>query len=285
MRNKLATQSLFALSQPGRRGAQFPAADVPVKPLEELIPAQALATAPTGLPEVTESDVNRRFVNLSTLNMCVDTHFYPLGSCTMKYNPKRHERHSSLPGIVDLHPYQKQADLQGMLGLLYEMQEMLDAFLDFARSESLGEPERIDPTPLIEGAVEKAIRAGGTVELGLLEKTDPITLRPPAFDRVLSNLIGNAMRYGSLARVSLRVGEETVAVIVEDNGPGIEPEHREAALKPFTRLDQSRNQDAGSGVGLGLAIAGDIARQHGGTIELGDSSELGGLKASIVLPR
>ncbi|MCA9007028.1 MAG: aminomethyl-transferring glycine dehydrogenase subunit GcvPB [Planctomycetaceae bacterium] len=125
MRNKLATESLFALSQPGRRGAEFPAADVPERPLSELIPTSALAAEPTGLPEVTESDVIRHFVNLSTLNMCVDTHFYPLGSCTMKYNPKRHERLASLPGIVDLHPYQNQADLQGMLGMLYEMQEML----------------------------------------------------------------------------------------------------------------------------------------------------------------
>lgn len=166
-----------------------------------------------------------------------------------------------------------------------EMQEMLDAFLDFARSESLGEPERIDPTPLIHAAVEKAIRAGGNVELGTIERTEPITLRAPAFDRAIGNLIGNAVRYGKMARVSLLVSENSVSVIVEDDGPGIPPEMREDALKPFTRLDQSRNQDAGSGVGLGLAIAGDIARQHGGAIELSESSDLGGLRAAIVLPR
>ncbi|QDT99072.1 aminomethyl-transferring glycine dehydrogenase subunit GcvPB [Gimesia aquarii] len=125
MRNQLATELLFALSQPGRRGALFPDSDVPEKPLNELIPQSALATNPTDLPEVTEPDVIRHFVNLSTLNMCVDTHFYPLGSCTMKYNPKRHERLAGLPGIVDLHPYQNPSDLQGMLELLYGMQEML----------------------------------------------------------------------------------------------------------------------------------------------------------------
>ncbi|WP_298860501.1 aminomethyl-transferring glycine dehydrogenase subunit GcvPB [uncultured Gimesia sp.] len=125
MRNQLATESLFGLSHHGRRAARFPSADVPVKPLDEIIPKSALSTKPTGLPEVTESDVIRHFVNLSTLNMCVDTHFYPLGSCTMKYNPKRHERLASLPGIVDLHPYQHLSDLQGMLELLYETQEML----------------------------------------------------------------------------------------------------------------------------------------------------------------
>ncbi len=125
MRNQSATELLFALSQPGRRGALFPESDVPVRPLDELLPPSALATEPTDLPEVAESDIIRHFVNLSTQNMCVDTHFYPLGSCTMKYNPKRHERLASLPGIVDLHPYQNQADLQGMLELLYETQEML----------------------------------------------------------------------------------------------------------------------------------------------------------------
>ncbi|MFK7777272.1 MAG: aminomethyl-transferring glycine dehydrogenase subunit GcvPB [Gimesia sp.] len=125
MRNQLATESLFALSHQGRRGTRFPSSDVPEKPLDELIPQSALSTEPTGLPEVTESDVIRHFVNLSTLNMCVDTHFYPLGSCTMKYNPKCHERIAGLPGIVDLHPYQNLSDLQGMLELLFETQEML----------------------------------------------------------------------------------------------------------------------------------------------------------------
>lgn len=125
MRNQLATELLFALSQPGRRGALFPDSDVPEKPMTELIPQSALAAKPSELPEVTEPDVIRHFVNLSTLNMCVDTHFYPLGSCTMKYNPKRHERLAGLPGIVDLHPYQNPSDLQGILELLYEMQEML----------------------------------------------------------------------------------------------------------------------------------------------------------------
>ena len=67
----------------------------------------------------------RHFVNLSTLNMSVDTHFYPLGSCTMKYNPKRNERLAGLPGMVDLHPYQPESTLQGMLELLYQSQQML----------------------------------------------------------------------------------------------------------------------------------------------------------------
>jgi glycine dehydrogenase subunit 2 len=125
MRNTLATQPLNNLSVPGRRAAVFPASDVPDRPLDELIPAGQQADGPPELPELTEPDVIRHFVNLSTLNMSVDTHFYPLGSCTMKYNPKRHERLASLPGLVDLHPYQTEAKSQGMLQILFEMQEML----------------------------------------------------------------------------------------------------------------------------------------------------------------
>lgn len=125
MRNRQATQLLSELSHAGRRGAEFPQSDVPDWPLEDLIPASDLAAAPPSLPELAEPDVVRHFVNLSTLNMSVDTHFYPLGSCTMKYNPKRHERLSRLPGIVDVHPHQTVANIQGLLALLHEMQEML----------------------------------------------------------------------------------------------------------------------------------------------------------------
>jgi glycine dehydrogenase subunit 2 len=125
MRNQQATQLLFELSHAGRRGATFPACDVPERPLAELLPADALADAPPPLPEVTEPDVIRHFVNLSTLNMSVDTHFYPLGSCTMKYNPKRHERLSRLPGLADLHPHADESQSQGMLQILFELQRML----------------------------------------------------------------------------------------------------------------------------------------------------------------
>ena len=125
MRNQQATQLLSELSHTGRRGAEYPDSDVPDWPLEDLIPVEFQATAPPALPELAEPDVVRHFVNLSTLNMSVDTHFYPLGSCTMKYNPKRHERLSGLPGIVDIHPHQTAGQIQGMLELLFEMQQML----------------------------------------------------------------------------------------------------------------------------------------------------------------
>lgn len=125
MRNKQATQLIFELSRPGRRAATLPPVDLPVAEVDELLPADQLADAPPPLPELTEGEVVRHFVNLSTLNMSVDTHFYPLGSCTMKYNPKRNERLASLPGLAAVHPLQSDNSVQGLLRLLYELQEML----------------------------------------------------------------------------------------------------------------------------------------------------------------
>ncbi|MFZ5833421.1 MAG: aminomethyl-transferring glycine dehydrogenase subunit GcvPB [Planctomycetota bacterium] len=125
MRNTRATKLLFELSNPGCRGQMLPPVDVPARGANELLPAEALADAPPPLPELSEPDVVRHFVNLSTYNMSVDTHFYPLGSCTMKYNPKRNERLASLPGMLELHPYQPASTLQGMLELLYRCQEFL----------------------------------------------------------------------------------------------------------------------------------------------------------------
>ena len=119
-------QLLFELSKPGCQAVRLPACDVPQRP-----PGRAAAGRrrwphePPPLPELAEPELVRHFVNLSTLNMSVDTHFYPLGSCTMKYNPKRNERLAGLPGLLDLHPYQPEATLQGLLELLYQSQQML----------------------------------------------------------------------------------------------------------------------------------------------------------------
>src|SRR5215469_15808084 len=125
MRNTQAIQPLFELSRPGRRAAVLPKCDVPMRPLDELLPGGSVAATPPPLVELTEPDVVRHFTNLSTLNMSVDTHFYPLGSCTMKYNPKRNERLVSLPGFADLHPYQPEETIPGLLELLFELQETL----------------------------------------------------------------------------------------------------------------------------------------------------------------
>ncbi len=125
MRNTKATQLLFEMSKPGLRVVRLPKCDVPIQPLEKMLPTGAISSSPSPLPELSEIDVIRHFTNLSTYNMSVDTHFYPLGSCTMKYNPKRNERLASMPGMVDLHPYQPESTVQGLLFLLHQCQHML----------------------------------------------------------------------------------------------------------------------------------------------------------------
>jgi glycine dehydrogenase subunit 2 len=125
MQSHQSTELLFDLSHKGRRTSFLPACDVPSADINELLPASVRAKAPPELPEVGEIDLVRHFTNLSKKNMSIDTNFYPLGSCTMKYNPKRHERLASLPGIVDLHPLQSDESVQGMLELLWNMQNIL----------------------------------------------------------------------------------------------------------------------------------------------------------------
>jgi glycine dehydrogenase subunit 2 len=127
MNNTQSTDLIFELSRPGRRCHRLPACDVPGgdQPLTAFLPADHLSEQPPPLPEVGEIDLVRHYLNLSTRNMCIDTNFYPLGSCTMKYNPKRHERLAALPGFAAVHPLQDDATVQGLLELLYEMQQFL----------------------------------------------------------------------------------------------------------------------------------------------------------------
>jgi glycine dehydrogenase subunit 2 len=116
---------LFETSRPGRRSDILPPSDVPDRPLEDLLPVEFQAKEPPPLPELGELDVVRHYTNLSTSNMAIDANFYPLGSCTMKYNPKRNERLAALPGLAQIHPYQDEASIQGLLGLLHAMQDYL----------------------------------------------------------------------------------------------------------------------------------------------------------------
>lgn len=167
-----------------------------------------------------------------------------------------------------------------------DMERLVDRFLSFARSDALeDDPEPVDLASLTRHLADNAARAGQNVVLGEVADPGPYPVRRAALERALENLLGNATRYGSLVRLSLVTGRGDLRFVVEDDGPGIPPDAREEALKPFARLDKARNQDKGSGVGLGLAIASDIARGHGGHLRLGDSADLGGLKVEFVLPR
>ncbi|MEO0361766.1 MAG: ATP-binding protein, partial [Pseudomonadota bacterium] len=169
-----------------------------------------------------------------------------------------------------------------------EMERMLEEFLAFARGERGEDISEVDPVELVEEVAADARRRGATVSV--LSTVDTpgrptASLRRTAMKRALANLVGNAMEFGSRIDVSARVARRFIEFTVEDDGPGIPEAAREAAFRPFERLDEARNQDKGGGVGLGLSIALDIARSHGGELSLHDSDRLGGLKARLRAPR
>jgi two-component system, OmpR family, osmolarity sensor histidine kinase EnvZ len=166
-----------------------------------------------------------------------------------------------------------------------DMERLVDEFLAFVRGDAMEEPEVVDPAHLIARAVENAVRGGHVVRLGPVEAAGPLRLRPQAVMRALENLIGNAVRFGKQVEVSLSVSDRMLRLVVEDDGPGIPRALRDEAVVPFKRLDAARDPNRGGGVGLGLSIAADIARSHGGALWLGESERLGGLRAELRLLR
>ncbi|WP_461371231.1 aminomethyl-transferring glycine dehydrogenase subunit GcvPB [Candidatus Darwinibacter acetoxidans] len=125
---------IFERSTPGRRGYRLPELDVPETPIDELIPQEYLRSEAPGLPEVSEPEVVRHYTQLSRLNHGVDVGFYPLGSCTMKYNPRVHEDVVGLPGLSAIHPYQPQETVQGALELIYNLSGHLAAIAGLAQA-------------------------------------------------------------------------------------------------------------------------------------------------------
>ncbi|MCB1368066.1 MAG: HAMP domain-containing protein [Rhodobacteraceae bacterium] len=169
-----------------------------------------------------------------------------------------------------------------------DMEEMLEEFLAFARGDSLEQIEKTDPAALLQQLASDTSRSGDTIELVLpSEGPSPVlvAMRPNAVRRALDNLVTNALRYGSRCRIELAITDSDIVFTVEDDGPGIPPDQRRRAVRPFVRLDTARNQNRGTGVGLGLAIVMDIAGSHGGRLDLRDSVSLGGLRAELHLPR
>ena len=176
-------------------------------------------------------------------------------------------------------------EIDALMRDVADMERLLDEFLAFARDDALDDPANVDPGDLIRDIVEKSVRSGKSVRLAGISGEGQVMLRPIAVTRALENLVGNAVRYGRNCDVRLTITERSVRFSIADDGPGIAADMRDAALRPFVRLDAARNQDKGSGVGLGLAIAHDIARRHGGSVILGESDSLGGLQVDLVLAR
>jgi two-component system osmolarity sensor histidine kinase EnvZ len=174
-------------------------------------------------------------------------------------------------------------ETRAMLRDVRDMKRLVDEFLSFARGDALDDMVPTDLTALVRGVIEDMKRGGHQIDLETAEDTGLVEVRPLAVARALENLLGNAVRYGTCAVVRLEVLRGSLRIRVEDDGPGIPADRRDEAMKPFSRLDPARNQNASAGVGLGLAIAADIARKHGGHLVLGESKRLGGLCADLVL--
>ena len=165
---------------------------------------------------------------------------------------------------------------------LAEMEETLDEYLAFAKGIAEETPSEVDLRTLAEELAADAQRTGGDVTI---EAQAPALIpgRARALKRCLANLIDNAIAHGDKVQVAVKSATDAVIVDVDDNGPGISEELYEEAFRPFSRLDETRSRNQ-KGVGLGLAIARDVARSHGGDIKL-SRSPLGGLRASLRLPR
>jgi len=176
--------------------------------------------------------------------------------------------------VLPAHP-DLQQDVADMTADVAEMERMISGYLAFARGEGDEQAQPIDLTALLEEVASAARRAGALVELDSPEKL-MLNLRPDAARRAVTNLVDNARRHAQQVHLSVEPWERSVQVMVDDSGPGIAPDRRESVFRPF-------ESGAGGGTGLGLTIARDIVRAHGGDIVL-EESPFGGLRARMRLP-
>ena len=162
-----------------------------------------------------------------------------------------------------------------------EMGRMLEAYLAFARGDTGEQSAPTDMADFLDELKTDAERNGHRTNV-TFHGYPIVTVKPAAFKRCLGNLVSNATRHASSIAITGHRDHRWLTVMIDDNGPGIPPHLREEVFRPFLRLDDARNQDEGN-TGLGLAIARDIARSHGGDITLGDSP-MGGLRATVRVP-
>jgi two-component system osmolarity sensor histidine kinase EnvZ len=173
------------------------------------------------------------------------------------------------------------SDIADLRADVEEMTRVVDGYLDFARGEGQETMERVELGPLLEEIADRASAPPSRIDVEL-ERPITLPLRPIAMRRCLANLMQNAARHGSRVQVRATCNNGQAWIAVDDDGPGIPKDERDAVFKPFYRLDASRSPTTG-GVGLGLTIARDIVLGHGGDIELTEAPE-GGLRVLIRLP-
>ena len=181
--------------------------------------------------------------------------------------------------LMQTHP-----DAEAIGNDIDDMEEMIDAYLAFAAGEGEEQPQETDVSALLARLVEQAQKAH-KFDISFTPPSEPLPafpVRKNAIQRAFSNLISNAIRYSTKTEVSVQVRNDEVIFSFDDNGAGIPAERRQDAIRPFIRLEESRNRRTG-GAGLGLSITSDIVLNHGGELALGDA-ELGGLRVTIKLP-
>ncbi len=176
---------------------------------------------------------------------------------------------------------QNKDDVQELSDDIDEMEYLLDEYIAFARGEGTEKHTTINLNALLKDATKPVLRKTRKIDVHLEEEIIA-SLRPNAFKRCITNLIENGLKYGQYVSVRAGIRSGVIEIVIDDDGPGIPEEKREEVFKPFVRLEGSRNLETG-GVGLGLSIARDVIRGHGGDLLL-DASPMNGLRAIVRLP-
>ncbi len=175
----------------------------------------------------------------------------------------------------------KQGDVAALRSDVAEMEHMLGEYLAFARGEGTEVARVTDLGALLAEVVDGARRQGASVELSCAAGLD-VTAKPNALKRCLANVVANAIGHARHVAVAAARRDGLIEITIDDDGPGIPADQRDAVFRPFFRIEGSRSRETG-GTGLGLSIARDVIRGHGGEIALADSP-LGGLRARLSLP-
>jgi len=185
---------------------------------------------------------------------------------------------------LDLALMRESPEIAALRNDVNEMQHMLEDYLAFAKGDGGEEAAPANVGELLGEVQEETEHLGTPIEVRMRQPKDELVLplKRQAFKRAVTNLVTNAARFGNLVIIRAAADETWLRIEVDDDGPGVPPAERDNVFRPFYRLDHARNQDAGNS-GLGLAIARDIARSHGGDIALGVSS-MGGLRATMRVP-
>ena len=173
-------------------------------------------------------------------------------------------------------------DQKDFLADIDEMEKMLNGYLSFVRGEGDEAPVKLNVYKLVKDVVKRFAWQKAKIKFLAKQKDLEIVAKEQALRRAVTNIVGNACRYGKKIEVRLEGDNKRIKIVIDDNGPGIPKDKREDVFKAFYRLENSRNKETG-GIGLGLAITKDIITAHGGKIFL-DDGPLGGLRVVIELP-